>query len=151
MTTSTIEKLDRTPYHRRVRQTLTDKTSFAGSSAEQWGTEEATLDNAVLPAVDNVTVFAQLNGYVGDFTTTTNLTLAVEISLDGGSTWSTGLELSLRDTGAAVNIRQIVTVCHQVTGAVTGDIQARAMATAVGGVAESRDLRNGAIYLEVSR
>lgn len=135
---------------RKVRQTLTDKTSFSGTSAEQWGSEEATLDDALLPALTNVTVYAELIGVVTNFTTTSNLFFAVEISLDGGSTWSTGVTASVGGLSGS-GIRVPVGAIHQVTGTVTGDIQARVMSTSLTGASDSRDLLNGAIYMEVTR
>lgn len=135
---------------RRIRQTLTGKTSFAGTSAEQWGTEEATLDNAVLPKLTEATVFAQVIGYAENLNTTSSLNINVEISLDGGSTWDTGTSLRLRRnaTGGA-NDYQSIANDHQVVGTVTGDIQARVMATSAQGAADPRDLSGGHLYMEV--
>ena len=133
----------------RTFQTLTDKTSFAGTTAEQIGTEEATLDNALLPQSTGVTVYAQLVGRISDWTTTSSLITRIEISFDGGSTWTAGRDLDLRtDSADAQEIFQVV-VDHQVTGTVTGDIQARAMTVSAVGAADSRNYVDCAINMEV--
>lgn len=138
---------------RRVFQTLTDKTSFAGTGAEQWGTEQATLDDALLPKTTGVTVYAKVDGYWINATSQSTLVIVVEISLDGGSTWSTSRQKLLRDSEGAgagsAGTRQDAEVDHQVTGTVTGDIQARAMATCGAGSGTPYDLLNGAISMEV--
>lgn len=138
-------------FSRRVRQTLTDKTSFAGTSAEQWGTEEATLDDAVLPGLSSVTVHAMVNGVQSDTSTNNFVFITVEISLDGGSTWATGEECVLREgSGGNASTLWSLTAIHQVTGTVTGDIQARAMVRSAVGAADAHNFENGVIYLEVS-
>lgn len=136
-------------FSRRVRQTLTNKSSFTGTGSEQWGTEEATLDDALLPTLTNVTVHALLTGIVGDTSTNNFLFYGVEISLDGGSTWNAGLQAVFRDTtGNSANYATIG-AAHQITGTITGDIQARAMASCATGAATSFNLEGGAIYIDV--
>lgn len=140
-------------FSRRVRQTLTDKTSFSGTSLEQWGTEEATLDDAVLPLLTNVTVYANVSGYIENFTESSNVSYQVEISLDGGSTWSLGLSNNNNrqtTTTPVATGRNAAIAQHQVTGTITGDIQARAMAICASGAGTLWDFKNGAIYMEVS-
>lgn len=137
-------------YVGRVLQTLTDKLSFAGTGSEQWGTEEATFNDGSLPVLTGVIVYAAVSGYVLNMSSAGALVLFVEISLDGGSTWDTGRQQLLRkDTGAGANDRVSAHIDHQVTGTVTGDIQARAMASCSTGAAAAYDLLGGAIALEV--
>lgn len=140
-------------FFRKVRQTLTNKTSFAGATAEQWGSEEATLDDALLPALTSVTVEARVFGTVLDLSSnTTSVLVVVEISLDGGSTWSTGTNTHLRRQGDGVaGDRFPMAAAHSVTGTVTGDIQARAMATCSTGVGTAYDLIDGTLYMDVIR
>lgn len=140
-------------FFRKVHQALTNKTSFAGTTAEQWGTEEATLDDAALPAATSVTVEARLFGFVLDTSSNSvSLLLHVEISLDGGSTWNAGQVVHLRRSGDGVaGDRFPLAAAHSVTGAVTGDIQARAMATCSAGASTAYDLTAGAIYMDVLR
>lgn len=140
---------------RRVRQTLTDKTSFSGTGNEQWGTEEATLDDAILPLLTNVTVFAEVIGYIEDFSAPTqSVVLWVDISLDGGSTWSTGTTnlTNPQNTGGTPSSTGRNTFCaiHQVTGTITGDIQARAMVSCGQGASSPWNLRNGVLYMQSS-
>lgn len=137
---------------RLVRQTLTDKTTFSGTSAEQWGTEEATFDDGLLPALTNVTVYAHVAGYILNPTQTSNLTIDVQISLDGGSTWTgrtpAGIIFRHSAVSNAFDKAPVFADC-QVTGTVTGDIQARAMVTSVTGSGDVRDLSVGAIQMQV--
>lgn len=132
-----------------VRQALTNKTSFSGTGSEQWGTEEATLDDALLPVLTNVTIRALLSGIVGDTSTNNFLFYGVEISLDGGSTWNAGLQAVYRDTTGNVANYATLAAVHQVTGTVTGDIQARVMASCAAGASTSFNLEGGVIYLDV--
>ena len=135
---------------RRVRQTLTNKTSFAGTSAEQWGTEEATLDDAVLPQLTNVTVYALLDGNIANSSTTANAVgIRTEISLDGGSTWDSGSLRYFRGESATANAENDCTRVHQVTGTITGDIQARATAICGAGASAAYQLTDGVLYMEV--
>jgi hypothetical protein len=138
-------------WSRRVRQTLTDKTSFAAvSTFEQWGTEEAVLDDALLPRLTNVTVFAQAVGYIENWTDTGNISTLVEISLDGGTTWDTGTSIfQRRAAGGQTSDRHPTMPIHQVTGTVTGDIQARAMASSATGAGATQDMKQGVLYMEV--
>lgn len=134
----------------KVRQTLTDKTSFSGTGNEQWGTEEATFDDASLPSTSNVTVDAELVGFGTDWSNSNSIIFFVEISLDGGSTWDTGLATAIRANPAQnATARHIIVARHSVTGTVTGDIQARAMAQQGVGAAFPTDLNNGVIYMDV--
>lgn len=137
----------------KVRQALTDKTSFSGTGSEQWGTEEATVDDASLPGLTNVTVDAQVVGKVENWSTTTaTLFIWVEISLDGGATWSSGDNTSYRraSDGNATD-RWPAVARHLVTGTVTGDIQARAMSSCSAGASTAADLLGGSVYMDVVR
>lgn len=137
-------------FHRLVRQTLTDKTSFSGTGDEQWGSEEATLDDALLPKTTGVTVRAFCRGKFVGTTDAAFLVVKVQISLDGGSTWDTGLSEEERSgLQPSGNDRWGVGPAHQVTGTVTGDIQARVMASCSLGSSTTYDLANGAIYMDV--
>lgn len=137
-------------YVRRVLQTLTDKTTFTGTTAEQWGTEEATHAAALLPKLTDVTVYAEVKGRISDFTTAAAaLGIVVEISLDGGTTWSTGRTIHQRSAGTTTTEMDHYTNDHQVTGTVTGDIQARAMTVSAVGAADSRNYVDCAINMEV--
>lgn len=140
---------DRATYLRCALQALTDKTTWSGTSGEQWGTEEATFDNALLPATANVTVRARLAGSCFNWTSNGALAVWVEISLDGGATWSTGEEQRLKDGSGNATARLPANPAHQVTGTVTGDIQARAMASQATGSGASYDLLEGVLYLDV--
>lgn len=135
---------------RRVRQTLTDKTSFAGTTAEQVGTEEATLDDALLPATTGVTVHAYAPFLANNSSSTSSLAFLMEISLDGGSTWNTGTALTIRDaSGSSASNGRFAAATHQVTGTVTGDIQARLMVSCSSGASTAWDIFNAVIYMEV--
>lgn len=134
---------------RKVRQTLTDKSSFSGTGNEQWGTEEAVFDDALLPRLTDVTVMALLTGRVANPTSDAQLFYRVEISLDGGSTWDIGLSGSWRmDTGGTTDIISAV-AAHGITGTVTGDIQARVNVSCSAGASTAYDLTNGVIYMDV--
>jgi len=95
--------------------TLTDTAMGAG--ATQWGTEEAVVAN---PS-ESVNIMAWVSGYSG--TGTVNLRVYVQISTDGGSTWSSGLYEDLdNDTSWNINLSGF----HCVEATVpTGEIQAR--------------------------
>lgn len=134
----------------RVRQTLTDKTSFAGTTAEQWGTEEATAAFVDLPDTA-VTVYAEVVGKMFNLSTNASITVTMQISLDGGATWDSGLDLTLRGPGTSATDRNGVVAAHQVTGVATGDVLARAMITsATSGSADARDFLGGVIFMEVA-
>lgn len=145
----------------RVRQTLTDKTSFSGTSPEQWGTEEAALPTSSIGSYgvttinggrvgDGATVTAILDGNIANSSTTANaVSVRVEISLDGGSTWNQGTLRFFRGESATANAENDCTRMHMVTGNITGEVQARAMATCGAGASAAYDLTGGVIYLEV--
>ncbi|WP_436792668.1 hypothetical protein [Actinospongicola halichondriae] len=68
---------------------LTDSTTLSdttpsNASAVQWGTEEVTISN---PGVD-VTVQAWVSGYIEDPGATAGGYVTINVSLDGGSTWT---------------------------------------------------------------
>jgi hypothetical protein len=137
-----------------VTATLTDKSSWSGaaSSDEQWGTEEATLDDALLPALTDVTVNARLTGSAVNINETGFFGARVEISLDGGATWNgaaADVETQFRIVTAATTARQMVYAEHLVTGTVTDDIQARAIVRNGIGAASVIDLENGRLYMTV--
>jgi hypothetical protein len=135
---------------RRVRQTLTDKTSFSGTGAEQVGTEEAVLDDAVLPSTTGVTAYASCSFTVFNTTTAGFLNVYLEISLDGGSTWTAGTTQFIREAASGnANTGIPMTVDGQVTGTVTGDIQARVMAACSVGASTNYDILGAAIHMEV--
>lgn len=114
---------------RRVYQSLTTKSTWSAiGTDEQWGTEEATLDDALLPSTSDVTVYASVRGHVNGDGETKTLRVQVEISLDGGSTWNAGTANWWRHTSQNSNDRMHLFTDHQVTGTVTGDIQVRVMA-----------------------
>jgi hypothetical protein len=137
-------------YSTRVLQTLTDKTSFASGSAEQVGTEEAVLDDALLPTLADVTVYAMATCSVVNTTTAGYLNIYVEISLDGGATWTNGKIQIVRDGASGnANSARPVTTQHQRTGAVTGDIQARLMCFCTVGASTAFDVLEGSISMEV--
>lgn len=136
---------------RKVQQTLTDKTSWAGTSDEQWGTEEAVFDDALLPKLTNVTVDARVEGVGVDWSNTNTLSYRVEISFDGGSTWDAaasyaGTRIS---SGGTSTTRHLLRASHLATGTVTGDIQARCMALNGVGAAYPTDLVGGKIIMTV--
>lgn len=121
---------------------LTAKTTFSASATfEQWGTEEATVAQADAPAAVDVAVW--VSGSLFMQSSTSGHKLRVEISTDGGSTWSAGHEPYPRDPGAGASDRVSVSAMHQVLNAtVTGDVLARAMVSAdVHGA--SGDFHNG--------
>lgn len=136
---------------RKVRQTLTDKTSWAGTSDEQWGSEEATFDNALLPKTTGVTVEALVIGSVLNNSNSNSLVVRVDLSLDGGATWDiTGMPTVIRVNPAeATQSRYPIMAAHAVTGTVTGDIMARVMGSQGVGAAFPQDLTQGVIYMTV--
>lgn len=134
----------------RAYQSLTDKLSFSGTGLEQHGTEEATFDNALLPSTTGVTVYAQYRAQVENTTSTSTLVYQVEISLDGGATWSAGTAFGLRQAaGGNAGNDFGITNDHQVTGTVTGDIQARVRVSCSTGASTSYDLYGGRIAMEI--
>jgi hypothetical protein len=145
-----IETLDAaSTFVTRAYQGLTSKSTWsAANTREQWGTEEATVDDATLPALTSVTVYASIRGHVNTWTSNSLLRLRVEISLDGGATWSQGEDNWMRDDSLS-SVDRIHLFCdHQVTGTVTGDIQARVMAeTDI--ISPALGLANGRIAMEV--
>lgn len=106
--------------------TLTNDGPAVSATWEQWGTEEATVSD---PGAVAVKVKADLTGYV-DGQSQVDYALAqcrVQISIDGGSTWSDGVSSHttvIKDTGSFS--RQTVSSHHFVSGTASGDIQARA-------------------------
>lgn len=136
-------------FFRKVRQVLTEKTSFTGTSNEQWGTEEATLDDALLPKLTAVTVEARGYGRATNPTSGSTLQVRVEISLDGGATWSNGTNCHWLAAAGNAADTELIACAHSVTGTVTGDIQARMTASCSSGASTSFDLTNGVIYLDV--
>lgn len=135
---------------RRVQQSLTNKTAFAGTGYEQVGSEEAVLDDAVLGVLTDVGVYACATGICLNPTSGTSLNMQMEISLDGGSTWSAGQILSLRDAaGSSATDAWPMSPAHQVTGTVTGDIQARLMVQCSSGASTAWDILNATIFMEV--
>lgn len=133
-----------------TRTTLTNKTSFSGATPEQWGTEEAVVDNAILPIpTGTVTAYAHLTGYIENYSTDANLVVQVEISFDGGSTWSTSPNKSVKlgVTGSSTT-RLSASMAYSASGTVTGDIQARVMIQSSGAGAV-QDGMNGSIDLLV--
>lgn len=136
-------------FSKRVIQTLTSKTSWAGFGAEQWGTEEATVDDALLPGLTNVTVYATVRGHVFGSTSDGSVTYRVDISLDGGSTWSEGTANFWRADPSTANDRYLIFADHLVEGTVTGDIQAKCMALSSTGAADTADMLSGVIAMEV--
>lgn len=114
---------------KRAYQSLTALSSFgAANTRQQWGTEEATVNDADLPTLTGVTVYASVRGSSGNWSADCLLRYRVEISLDGGSTWSQGQDNWCRFDAIGANDRITFFTDHQVTGTVTGDIQARVMA-----------------------
>lgn len=116
-------------------QQLTNETT-GSTSDEQWGTEELVIDDATLVGT-TVSVLAHLTGFAerSDLTGVTaerGASLWLEVSLDGGSTWS---GTSAANGGSTVewhgneNERSRKSLAAQVlvSGTVTGDIQVRAM------------------------
>jgi len=70
------------PFHSH-HTALTDDTSPGSSGWEQWGSEEAAVDD---PGC-NIHAFGFLNG-VSTSTTLTDVRFKLSLSIDGGSTWS---------------------------------------------------------------
>lgn len=101
--------------------TLTDETAPAGGGYEPWGTEELTFTN---PGVA-VHVAAILTGRMHNATVTdTFATTKIEISFDGGSTWTEGNAVPTQ-VGTTVGIRSAVAVQHYRAGTPTGNIVIR--------------------------
>lgn len=138
-------------YITKVRQTLTDKTSYSGTGSEQWGTEEATVASTALPILTGVTVDAEVIGYGTDWSNSNSVSFWVEISLDGGSTWDTGSAVAMRANPAQnATARDLLIARHMFSGTVTGDIQARAMTSQGVGAAFPTDLNGGVLYMTVT-
>ena len=115
-------------------QTLTNETT-SGTTEEQWGTEELVI--STVPVGSNVTVLAHLTGNANRNETSgvsaeRGILSRLQVSLDGGSTWSTTSVGSSyvdwhgnEETGSAIPVS--AQVLH--SGTVTGTIQVRAMVT----------------------
>lgn len=143
-----------TSYVKQAFTTLTNKTSFAGTGSEQWGTEEATVASSGLPALTNIDITAFLTGFAENFTTIGNtLNINVEISIDGGSTWTAGQQTQYvrNPDGGSADRAAVVNMHARMGVTVTGDIQARAKAQSGGGSGSAWDLQGGTIILIVSR
>lgn len=127
---------------------LTNKTTWAGTAAyEQWGTEEALLAQADAPAT--VDLIADLQGYMDSDSSGNNLALKVQVSLDGGSTWTDGGSVNIRNTSGATDERfPLYAYCMISGGTVTGDIQARVMGQ-VATNTTGRSLNNGRVKMIV--
>lgn len=149
--TGTLVTRDQATFVTAARTTLTDKTSFSGTGAEQWGTEEATVDDATLPTpTGSVIVQAWCFGYIQNFTGDTSVLVQVEISLDGGSSWNSGVGLSVRAGEVqGTNTRKNAANGHLHSGSVTGDIQARVMVTSSLGAAAVQDCLSGHLMVQV--
>lgn len=139
-------------FTKQAYTTLTGKSSFAGTGSEQWGTEEATVDDASLPALTNIDISAILVGFAENFSSNANtLNITVEISIDGGSTWTAGQQTQyVRASGNSIDRAAIHGMHARLGVTVTGDIQARAMAVCGHGASSSYDLQGGAILLLVT-
>lgn len=143
-------KVETTFLLRLVRQGLTNKSSWSGTAApEQWGTEEAVYTLGVGEPAE-VTIKAEAVGYCQTGGSTANISVWMEISTDGGSTWNTGEVASIRDeAGASTNNRRTVAVFHQLDAVTpTGQIQARVRGQ-VATNTTGRTLNGGVIYLTV--
>lgn len=102
----------------------------SNTTAEQWGTEEATIAQASAPA--SAVVMAWLTGSAGTSGTAVagnRGEVRLEVSFDGGATWATlgdaGIIVTVPSTNAGT--RTPVTATGRAAGSVTGDIQVRAM------------------------
>lgn len=107
------------------------------TTMEQWGTEEAVIAQADVPAA-TVAVVGWLSGSAGSNAagaTTDRGEYRLEVSFDGGSTWATlgdsGTIVTVTNTSAGV--RQPVSAVGRTTGTVTGDLMLRAMCRDVDG------------------
>lgn len=104
--------------------TLTDDSISANDATKQWGTEEATITD---PG-ESVAVYAVVTGY-GTFNDPgyggggglQYAFLQMQISTDGGGSWSSGTGVRVTIDGGAVCASHYVA-----PGVPTGDIQARA-------------------------
>lgn len=126
--------------------TLTDDVASATATWEQWGTEEATVTNP--GGTKQVTAWLRGEIYVNNGGATKLCKNKIQISLDGGTSWSTGPEKWESPDRTLIDQRNVSCV-FRVSGSVTGDIQARAMLNQANGTAGQIDWRDGALMVEV--
>lgn len=131
------------------RLSLTNKDGWSAiDTFEQWGTEEVALAQTLVPKYSTVAVW--LSGYVESDGGTASLDIGVEISLDGGSTWTMGPTTARRDNqGASTTNRDNINCHHLRSGQITGEIQARAMGKVATSTA-GRDLKSGSLLMVVT-
>lgn len=108
--------------HTTQQTLLSDDTASATSTWEQWGTEDVTIPN---PGIA-VEVSAVLSGGYREATNTdAAATCRLQISLDGGTTWSDGENAFVR-VGTDVGVTTHALNGMAVSGTPTGDIVIRA-------------------------
>jgi hypothetical protein len=134
---------------RKAYTTLTDHTSFGGTSYEQWGTEEPRILASTLPRTTGASVTARLVGTNRDGQGSEYLFYKVQISLDDGATWVDGPEQQLFPEGTQYARFSLAANCYTI-GTIATAVQARAMVKSAAGGSESKDQISGSIILEVT-
>lgn len=101
--------------------TLSDQIPVA-TGLQDWGTETVTFPNPGIP----VNVTAQLTGRLLGSVNGTTGNVQVEISFDGGATFTVGNNPQLNTTEAAATYRAGCAASHHREGTPTGDIVVKA-------------------------
>lgn len=96
----------------------------AATGLQDWGTETLTFPNPGIP----VNVTAQLTGRVLGSVNGTTGTPQIDISFDGGATFTAGNAPQLNTTEAGATNRESLSVSHHREGTPTGDIVVKARA-----------------------
>lgn len=106
-----------------TRETLlTDDTAATASTWEQWGTEEITFSD---PGIAVEVSAVLIGGYSEASNADAAATCRVQISLDGGSTWTDGQRVFVR-VGTSVGQTAHAGNTMSVSGTPSGDIKVRA-------------------------
>lgn len=106
--------------------TLTDSTSTVLAD-QQWGTEYVAFDNPGVECVVTATLSGRTLGRGASATTADTLSVWLQTSFDGGSTWVSGTQLNVNDAPVAATFRSPIAVFMRAQAVPTGQIRVRAM------------------------
>lgn len=116
--------------------TLSDVTA-SGTTDAQWGTEYVAFDNPGVECVVTATLTGRTLGRSPGGQQGDTVTVYLQMSMDGGSTWTSGASLSFNDcpigdgtTTKSTTFRTPVSIVQRAQAVPTGQIRVRAMTKA---------------------